>query len=476
MSGYILIVAVLLLGGVIATLGDRIGTRVGKARLSLFNLRPRQTATLVSIATGSIISTSTLAILFAVSSQLRQGVFELGEIQADLSSTQSELEDAKTERDQVKQELASSTKERERARQRLQEINRSRQAALKSREAALQQQQATQAQLQQTRDQLTAVSQQATGLRSEIERLQAERENLRRQRDQDIAARNQATQARDAAIADRNRAIVERDQAIAQGEQRLAQLETQQAFLSQQVANLERQYEGLFRGNIALGRNQELVSALIQVNSPNEARQVITRLLYETNRTALQRIAPGTAPEHQVILIENREVEQTITRISNGEEYVVRILSAANYVIGEPCVVREQGPCVQVFIDAVPNRLIYETGERLASTTLETAQVTDRELVERLNLLIAATQFRARQDGIVGDSVQIADNRTDTLLAFLEAVKADGRPMEIQAIAANSIFAIGPIRIELLAVRDGNILFQTSNPATDTPNSERERL
>ena len=55
-SGYILIVAILLLGGVIATLGDRIGTKVGKARLSLFNLRPRKTATLVTVITGSLIS------------------------------------------------------------------------------------------------------------------------------------------------------------------------------------------------------------------------------------------------------------------------------------------------------------------------------------------------------------------------------------------------------------------------------------
>ena len=39
-TGYILILATLLLGGVIATVGDRLGTKVGKARLSLFNLRP----------------------------------------------------------------------------------------------------------------------------------------------------------------------------------------------------------------------------------------------------------------------------------------------------------------------------------------------------------------------------------------------------------------------------------------------------
>ncbi|MFN5726799.1 MAG: DUF3084 domain-containing protein, partial [Pseudanabaena sp.] len=52
MAGYTLILAILILGSIIATLGDRIGTKVGKARLSIFKLRPRDTATVVTIATG----------------------------------------------------------------------------------------------------------------------------------------------------------------------------------------------------------------------------------------------------------------------------------------------------------------------------------------------------------------------------------------------------------------------------------------
>ena len=35
MSGWLLILALLLLGGVLSTLGDRLGSKVGKARLSL---------------------------------------------------------------------------------------------------------------------------------------------------------------------------------------------------------------------------------------------------------------------------------------------------------------------------------------------------------------------------------------------------------------------------------------------------------
>ncbi|NJN75689.1 MAG: DUF3084 domain-containing protein [Synechococcaceae cyanobacterium RL_1_2] len=74
-SALVLILAILLLGGLIAALGDRLGTKIGKARLRIFNLRPKQTAILVTVVTGVLISASTLGILFALSKSLRQGIF-----------------------------------------------------------------------------------------------------------------------------------------------------------------------------------------------------------------------------------------------------------------------------------------------------------------------------------------------------------------------------------------------------------------
>lgn len=79
-SAAVLLAAVLILGGLLAVLGDRLGTKVGKARLRLFGLRPRQTATVVTVLTGILIAASTLGILFALSKSLRQGVFQLDEI------------------------------------------------------------------------------------------------------------------------------------------------------------------------------------------------------------------------------------------------------------------------------------------------------------------------------------------------------------------------------------------------------------
>ena len=91
MTGWLLIFSLLVLGGILSTLGDRLGTRVGKARLSIFKLRPKSTAVLITVFTGSIISAMSFAIMVAFNSQLRVGLFELEGIQAKITEREREL-------------------------------------------------------------------------------------------------------------------------------------------------------------------------------------------------------------------------------------------------------------------------------------------------------------------------------------------------------------------------------------------------
>ena len=91
MTGWLLILSLLVLGGILSTLGDRLGTRVGKARLSIFNLRPKSTAVLITVFTGSIISAISFAIMVAFNSQLRVGLFELESIQENIKDSEKEL-------------------------------------------------------------------------------------------------------------------------------------------------------------------------------------------------------------------------------------------------------------------------------------------------------------------------------------------------------------------------------------------------
>lgn len=116
-SAYVLILAMLILGGLIAALGDRIGTKVGKARLRLFQLRPKQTAIVITIGTGILISASTLLILFSLSESLRQGIFQLDEILKKRREITVQLEKVELEKEKVETELQEAKKRQNSVRQ-----------------------------------------------------------------------------------------------------------------------------------------------------------------------------------------------------------------------------------------------------------------------------------------------------------------------------------------------------------------------
>ena len=72
---WILIVFLILLGGLIAPFGDLLGTKIGKARFSILKLRPKKTATIVTIITGGFISAISIGLLILVSEEFRQRLF-----------------------------------------------------------------------------------------------------------------------------------------------------------------------------------------------------------------------------------------------------------------------------------------------------------------------------------------------------------------------------------------------------------------
>ena len=111
MSGWLLIIFLLLLGGLISTFGDLLGTKIGKARFSIFKLRPRKTATLMTIITGSLISVSSISLILLVNSQLRVGLFRLGDLQKKLQESRKLLLSLKSERETLEDKIIKKERE-----------------------------------------------------------------------------------------------------------------------------------------------------------------------------------------------------------------------------------------------------------------------------------------------------------------------------------------------------------------------------
>ena len=111
MSGWLLIIFLLILGGLISSFGDLLGTKIGKARFSIFKLRPKKTATLITIITGSLISASSLSLMLMVNSQLRVGLFRLGDLQRKLQESRKLLLSLKSEREILESKIIKKEKE-----------------------------------------------------------------------------------------------------------------------------------------------------------------------------------------------------------------------------------------------------------------------------------------------------------------------------------------------------------------------------
>lgn len=82
----------LFLGGIIAYIGNYVGRWIGKRRLTIFNLRPRYTATAITVISGIIIALSTIVVLLLVSQDARTALFGLGELRKEIKLKSEELE------------------------------------------------------------------------------------------------------------------------------------------------------------------------------------------------------------------------------------------------------------------------------------------------------------------------------------------------------------------------------------------------
>ncbi len=404
-SGWLLILALLVLGGVLSTLGDRLGSRVGKARLSLFNLRPRKTAVVITVLTGSLISAVSLALMLLVSERLRVGLFQLDQIEDRLRDSRAALQRNKGELQRTRGEL-------ERSRLDLTTAERRRDQALASQRRA--------------RTQLLAAEGRVDTLRRELQPLQAERARLETER----ARLTREVRGRDADIRRTETELASVRRRIAAGEKELKGLETNVIALR--------------RGDVVIASGQPLATAKVLLQRPDQARQVIDALLQESNRAAFQLLLPGQAPNRQILLVPRSDITRLESLLGTPGTWVVSIRSAANVLRGEAQVL--------AFPDLRPNRQVVEQGEVLSRTALE-ADVRELDAVRsRLNLLLAAAFAKAQRQGTLVNGLQF-DAASFNGLARELSDRPAGVIANLEAVATQNADTPDPITVELRWIR-----------------------
>lgn len=104
MYGILLIIVLVVTGGAIAFIGDHLGSKVGKKRISLFGLRPKHTSILVTIITGILITSTTLGIMAIVSENVRTALFGMEQLNQEMAETKEQLASASADLSNARQE------------------------------------------------------------------------------------------------------------------------------------------------------------------------------------------------------------------------------------------------------------------------------------------------------------------------------------------------------------------------------------
>jgi uncharacterized protein (DUF3084 family) len=98
--GTLLIPLLILLSGAIALAGNAVGRSIGRRRLSLFGLRPRHTAQVITVVTGILITLTTLGAVLSLSREARVALFRLNAVLRETQRLEAEI---KTQEDRLRQ-------------------------------------------------------------------------------------------------------------------------------------------------------------------------------------------------------------------------------------------------------------------------------------------------------------------------------------------------------------------------------------
>jgi len=109
MYSLILVFTVIIISGLIAFVGDWVGLKIGKRRVTIFGLRPHSTAIFITIISGILIAIITVTILAISSNDVRTALFGMEELKEKLSYLSREVESRNTQLSSTKEDLKKKT-------------------------------------------------------------------------------------------------------------------------------------------------------------------------------------------------------------------------------------------------------------------------------------------------------------------------------------------------------------------------------
>lgn len=418
--GWVMLFILSVMGGIIAYLGDKIGSRVGKRKIVLFGLRPKYTSIVITILTGISIAVVTLGVMFVLSQNVRIALFGMHQLQMQKAELEAQRDTLQKQAEALGNELADKN------------------SLIASNEELLKQQQA----------QLDGKNEEIRLTQLDLQQAQQARDDKTRQlsiiqvaMDEAKTDKEEAEAARDAAVSDKEKAQKDLTMLEETKQQMMTTIQT----LDQRIRLLNQTMTHIREGFVIF-RAGEVLSSIVLNGGMNEAatRQEVSQAMNQTNTMICRRL--GIQDENAVLVyISPDEFESVIHELqqSGNKKKLLRVIAAGNIMLGEPTLVH---------IEMYDNQLVYHRGE-----TVYKAKLPAQESTENTELLVLRflhnVNKNAQMRGMLPDPLTGnvgAVTVTEMFDAIAKIKSYSGSNVVLRAVTMSDIYTAGPLGVDIL--------------------------
>ena len=408
MYGVLLVLVLIITGGAIAFIGDRLGSKVGKKRLSLFGLRPRHTSIIVTIVTGILITTMTLGVMAATSKEVRTALFGLEKLNRTMQETQSRL--SSTQND-----LVSAQQEKEAA-----------DAALKD-----------------SQDRVTKLQDEQGRLEAEQERLLAGNALLE-QTNGDLLARNDQLAGENTSLLGKNDLLTGENSKLTSTNKTLTntneKLTGEKATLEKQTQELANGLISIREGDIVFRAGEVIASGVIRGGRDEAAvRADLETLAQLAGRNVNVRL--GEDRNEQDIWFYKPEFEAAVKTIAeNPNDTVVRVVAAGNQIRGEE---------IRAALELYKNRVIYQPKEFILARSFNIRGSEQGVAEQTLMSFLQAVNQAATAKGVLPDPIRgtVGVIEAAQFYDIASQLLPINGGVVLSAYAKDATDALGPLRL-----------------------------
>ena len=391
--GIFIFLILIIMGGLIAFLGDRIGSKVGKKRLTLFGLRPKYTSIIVTIISGVMISFTTIAVLAVVNENVRVALFGLSKLQDEMKDLNQQIHTKNLELEKGKLQLEARNKEYEDVTQKSAE----------------------------TSKQLEQVESQRLYMENELASVQD--------------AYNEAKAGVEKSAAD-----------IAELQKTKEELTGNIDVLNREKKQLIQNIYALREGQVVFQAGQVLTSVVVDEGmSEEKADNVLKSVLADINGMLKERL--NITDENTIMVrMSQQDFDEALAEVIDGKnKKLVRVVAAQNLILGEQLVVD---------FDIHDNLLIYSKGDLIFRGNLDKYKEIKNYEMQVLRFLRDLNLY-AQSQGVLPDpitgKVGILDGQE--LMSVIQKVKEYNGDCDLIVKAARDIYSQGPLVIDVQVVK-----------------------